>query len=103
MCFERLYDSMKNKELLLVDNGMCNYHLRKDGQLTIHEIISTKPGAGKRMLEVLLSIPAKCIVAKCPIDLPSNNWYLKNKFILIDCVKTKTGKEINVWKLNLEQ
>ena len=44
MIFETLYESAQRGELLLVNGGMCHWHLRRDGQLTIREIISTRPG-----------------------------------------------------------
>ena len=38
MCFERLMEARDCKELILIDGGMCHYHIRRDGQLTIKEI-----------------------------------------------------------------
>jgi hypothetical protein len=71
MIFETLHESAQRGELLSVDGGMCHWHLRRDGQLTIREIISTKPGAGQAMLAELMSKPAQSIFAKCPADLPA--------------------------------
>lgn len=103
MIFETLYESAKHGELLLIDGGFCHWHLRRDGQLTIREIISTRPGAGSEMLMMLKQTPnAICIVAKCPADLESNQWYQKRGFALSDADRTKSGRKINVWKLNLE-
>lgn len=42
MIFETLNESNERGELLLVNGGMCHYHLRRDGQLTIREIIVWK-------------------------------------------------------------
>lgn len=39
MIFETLCESAKRDELILVDGGFCHWHLRRDGQLTIREII----------------------------------------------------------------
>lgn len=67
MCFENMYESSKRGELLCVDGGVCHWHLRRDGQLTIREIISTRPGAGSEMLTQLRQTAgAKFIIAKCP-------------------------------------
>jgi len=100
--FESLYESAKRGELLLVDGGFCHWHLRRDGQITIREIISTKPGAGSRMLKQLkLNTQAASIFAKCPIELESNNWYRKNGFILEGVETTKTGRELNCWRFLL--
>ena len=103
MCFEQLYESKQRGELLLIDGGFCHWHLRRDGQLTIREIISTRPGAGSAMLEQLKRTPgAVCIVAKCPVDLASNDWYQRRGFSIAAIETAKSGREINVWKLCLE-
>jgi hypothetical protein len=102
MCFEQLHESSKRGELLLVDGGMCHWHLRRDGQLTIREIISTKPGAGSTMLARLKTTPgAECIVAKCPADLSANCWYERKGFVLASTEAAKSGRPINVWRLAL--
>ena len=103
MIFEALYESAQRGELILVDGGICHYHLRRDGQLTIREIISIKPGAGKVMLNTLKQVAgARTIFAKCPIDLDSGNkWYKKNGFELIDNEITKSGRKLNLWEMKL--
>ena len=102
MCFEQMYESSKRGELLLVDGGMCHWHLRRDGQLTIREIIATRRGAGGEMLEQLSrTAGALRIVAKCPVDLESNTWYLRNGFSPDHTEQAKSGRGINVWRLEL--
>lgn len=102
MCFEQLHESAKRNELLLVDGGMCHWHLRRDGQLTIREIIATRPGAGSEMLERLRQVAgAKFILAKCPVDLASNAWYAKRGFVLSHTEQAKSGRIINVWRMEL--
>lgn len=102
MCFENLYESSKRGELLLIGGGMCHWHLRRDGQLTIREIISQRPGAGVEMLAALRQTPgASCIVAKCPVDLASNDWYESKGFTLSAVESAKSGRGINVWRLEL--
>lgn len=101
MCFEQLYESSTRNELILIDGGMCHWHLRRDGQLTIREIISRRPGAGSEMLKILRQVPgAICIVAKCPADLKSNHWYARQGFDLLSIETAKSGRKINVWKLS---
>lgn len=103
MCFENMHESSQRGELLLIDGGMCHWHLRRDGQLTIREIISQRPGAGTAMLEQLKHTPgATCIVAKCPIDLASNEWYAKRGFVISHQETAKSGRFINVWRIELE-
>lgn len=102
MIFETLHDSSKRGELMLVDGGMCHWHLRRDGQLTIREIISTRRGAGSQMLARLRNIPgATSLFAKCPADLPANVWYQKRGFILESAETTKTGRLLKCWRLPL--
>lgn len=102
MIFETLYESSKRGELLLVDGGLCHWHLRRDGQLTIREIISLKPGQGTLMLNILrCKYGATSILAKCPVDLEANQWYQKKGFILEGIEATKTGRQLNKWRLVL--
>ena len=100
MIFNVLMESVKRGELILIDGGFCNWHLRRDGQLTIREIISTRPGAGSEMLDILKNVnEATSIFAKCPEDLPSNNWYKRRGFNLEGTEITRSGKRLNLWRL----
>ena len=101
MIFETLYDGAKRGELLLIDGGFCHWHLRQDGQLTIREIIATRPGAGAAMLEILKTKGASSIFAKCPVNLPSNHWYANRGFVCEGQELTKTGNVLNLWRLTL--
>lgn len=99
MVFESLYEALRRKELILIDGGMCRYRTRIDGQLTILEIISSKPGAGSRMLKMLQEKKSLYILAKCPADLSANDWYKKKGFRLHETETTKSGRKVNVWIL----
>lgn len=102
MIFETLFESSQRHELLLVDGGMCHWHLRRDGQVTIREIISIRKGAGGQMLSTLARVAgAKSLFAKCPIELESNRWYKRRGFVLEGQESTKTGRKLNLWRLNL--
>jgi len=102
MCFNHLYESMKRGELTIIEGGMCHWHLRRDGQLTIREIIATRPGAGSRMLAVLLTTPgATSLLAKCPVDLESNGWYARRGFVLERVETARSGRQVNVWRRSL--
>lgn len=107
MIFDALFESAKRGELMLIDGGFCHWHLRRDGQITIREIISTRPGAGSEMLERLIVIgvekDAKSIFAKCPADLDANCWYKKRGFEFSGAEKTRTGRNINFWRLTLSE
>lgn len=97
MIFQSLYEAMQRKELILIDGGFCRFHRRADGQLTILEILSSKPGAGSAILKQLEAMKPFYILAKCPTELPANEWYKKKGFKLIRQEQTKSGKYLNVW------
>ena len=102
MIFETLWESAQRGELLLVDGGMCHWHLRRDGQLTIREIISTRPGAGRQMLAYLLAVPgASSLFAKCPAELEANAWYERNGFIDEGTEHTKSGRRLRLWRRSM--
>lgn len=104
MIFETLHDSAQRGELLLVDGGMCHWHLRRDGQLTIREIITTRKGAGvgAAMLVALKATPgALSLYAKCPADLRANAWYAAQGFTLESTETTRSGRALNCWRLVL--
>lgn len=96
MIFETLYESAHRNELILIHGGYCRWHRRKDGVTTIYEILSTKPGAGQAMLAQL----ERPIQAKCPTDLPSNAWYQRRGFRLVATETTRSGRVLNVWRLD---
>ena len=94
MIFGTLYESAQRGELLLIEGGFCHWHLRRDGQLTIREIISTRPGAGSEMLEQLKRQPAQSIFAKCPVDLEANSWYQKLQINITKITTNNTNKKL---------
>lgn len=101
MIFEALYGSAQKGELLLLENGYCRFHVRRDRKLTILEIISLAKGTGKKLLNKIVELAkaksVKAIVAKCPADLPANAWYQKNGFSLESAESTKTNRMVNKW------
>lgn len=106
MIFETLNESARRGELLLLDGGMCHFHLRRDGQLTIREIIVLPErqgyGIGRDMLSQLAQvIGATSLFAKCPADLPANDWYEHCGFVLEATETTKTGRALKHWRLVL--
>ena len=102
MIFETLYESAQRGELILISGGFLHFHLRRDGQLTIREIISTRPGAGSEMLNRLKQTPgAKSLFAKCPAWLESNQWYARRGFVLEGTETTRTGRMLNLWRFQL--
>lgn len=106
MIFDSLMESAERGELILVDGGFCHWHLRRNGQITIREIIvlpeRQRQGIGTVILERLKSVSgAISIFAKCPAGLSANAWYRARGFILEGIEKTRSGKELNLWRLSL--
>lgn len=104
MIFDALYESAQRGELLLLDGGFCHWHLRRDGQLTIREIIVTRQneGLGRTIIARLSQTPgATSIAAKCPDDLAANGWYEHLGFTLEGTQTTRSGKTLNLWRLTL--
>lgn len=106
MIFETLMESVTRGELILVDGGLCHWHLRRDGQLTIREIIvlpdRREQGIGSAILTRLRSVPnATSIFAKCPEDLPSNGWYLRMGFECEGIEVTPGRRALKLWRLQL--
>lgn len=104
MIFETLHGSAERGELILVDGGYCRWHLRKDGQLTIYEILVLPErrgeGIGTTMLETLKAVPGMTsIFARCPGHLLANNWYRKRGFVCEDTVLTNKGTVLASWRL----
>jgi N-acetylglutamate synthase-like GNAT family acetyltransferase len=106
MIFNALMEAATKNELILMDGGLCHFHLRQDGQLTIREIIVLPgcqgQGIGTSMLDQLKQIPgATSIFAKCPWDLQANQWYLNRGFTDEGDATTRTGKWLRKWRLQL--
>lgn len=106
MIFEVLNDAAERGELILMDGGLCHWHLRRDGQITIREIIvlseHRRQGVGTAMLEQLKQVlGASSIFAKCPYDLSANNWYHKLGFTDEGIEETRTGRWLRKWRFLL--
>lgn len=106
MIFEPLQESAQRGELILVDGGLCHWHLRRDGQLTIREIIVLprwqRQGIGRKILESLkLTKGATSIFAKCPADLSANEWYKAMGFQHQGTETTRSGRRLELWRLLL--
>ncbi len=107
MIFETLNESNEREELLLVNHGLCHWHLRRDGQLTIREIIVQKGyqgyGVGRMMVKRLVHDVegATSLFAKCPAELPANGWYARLGFTLEGTETTRSGRTLNLWRLTL--
>lgn len=60
MIFETLSAAADRRELILTVGGLCHWHLRRDGQITIREILVLPQhrnlGVGSHMLTVLKNV-----------------------------------------------
>ena len=106
MIFESLAKAALRGELILVEGGLCHWHLRSDGQITIREIIVLPEhrgkGVGTGMLNELKRVEgARSIFAKCPVDLEANAWYAARGFTREDMEIIGTGRKLNLWRLVL--
>jgi N-acetylglutamate synthase-like GNAT family acetyltransferase len=107
MIFEALSESAEAGELILVHDGMLRFHRRRDGVVTIREILvlprSRRKHVGTQLLiQLKMTVPgAKAVVARCPADLESNKWYERMKFIKVATEAARSGREIAVWRLDL--
>ena len=107
MIFESLHQSNLDGELF---GEVCRWHLcvrgSRRGQVTIREIIVETgrqgEGRGRAFLERLKSIEgATSLFAKCPSDLPANQWYEKMGFIREGVEITPSGRELVLWRMLL--
>lgn len=101
MILPTLEESAKRGELIIVDGGMCRFHKRKDGVVTIYEIIvlpeKRYSGIGRSMLLTIIDKHEGCkLRAVCPIGYESNGFWAAEGF-----EKMKTAGNLNTWELNL--
>lgn len=87
--------------------GYADYHLCRDGQISIYQIAVDRRlhrrGHGTRLLNaVIAACPgATSVLAKCPADIEANGWYERRGFVLAGTETTKSGRILNVWRLTL--
>lgn len=103
MIFEPLHESNQRGELF---GAVCHWHLRRDGQVTIREIIVEQGaqglGQGRQFIDRLKTVSgAASLFANCPADLPSNGFYEHLGFTLESQIPTKSGRPMNQWRLKL--
>lgn len=97
MLFVALTEAADKGELVLVNGGMCRFHRRRDGVVTIREILVLpgfrRLGIGRRMVEhIIQTCPASPVVARCPIEYESNKFWDAMGFRL------DSGEKVNLWR-----
>ncbi|MBW1984666.1 MAG: GNAT family N-acetyltransferase [Deltaproteobacteria bacterium] len=112
MIFEPLWASAQKDELILTLGGLCHFHKRKDGQVTIHEIIVLPKYQRQSKATTMLNIvkararanpgpQPTSIFAKVPADLPANLWFKAMGFQPEGNEETKSGRIMTLWRLKL--
>ena len=108
-----LQTSIEREELLVAVNlsnsliGLVQYRHRIDGQTTLYNIVVAPElqgiGIGRSLIDALKSevkeLGQKRILLKCPVDLPSNEFYRIYGFQLI---ATEEGKRrpLQIWSID---
>ena len=99
-----LEKAQERGELYVSDHAAAIVWHRRDGQTTIHAIVSERPGEGSVLLDRILFACRQrwqhTLLARCPVPLPANQWYERRGFTLRE---TEPGKQtpLNVWVLTL--
>ncbi len=102
MIFEALSEAAARGELLLMDCGMCHFHRRRDGIVTIREIIvlpyRRRWGIGRYLVE-RAGAGANTVQARCPADLTdANAFWAALGFKLAGQESARSGRTINLWR-----
>jgi GNAT superfamily N-acetyltransferase len=80
MIFTALAEAADHEELLLVTGGLCRFHPRRDGIVTIRELLvlpaMRREGIGRALVEeVQRRHPEAILRAVCPINYPANGFW----------------------------
>jgi GNAT superfamily N-acetyltransferase len=97
MIFAALDEAASKGELLLVQDGLCRYHLRRDGVVVVRELLvlpfRRRTGLGSRLVAAVRGAhPGAPIEAKCPAESESNGFWKALGFALVE------GGKVNRWR-----
>jgi len=100
MIFAALREAADRNELILVENGLCRFHLRRGGDLVIREVIvlpsARRQGIGSKIVHWVCKTHRGIVIAKCPKEYESNSFWAALGFCLV-----RETKGINEWQLDL--
>src|SRR6185312_2332177 len=92
--------SVRN-ELFTSPHGAAYVWRRRDGQTTIHAIVSDARGDGSALLQRIIEDSRTrgqtSLTAKCPAGLAANDWYRRRGFVL-DHTEPGKARSLNVWR-----
>ena len=100
MIFAALDEAASRGELILVADGLCRWHLRRDGSVTIREVVvlpcRRRAGLGSRLVaEVRARNPGRPLVARCPACSPANGFWRALGFTYV-----RERDEVIEWRLS---
>lgn len=110
MIFSALDEAAQKGELLLVEGGLCRFHRRRDGWVSVREIIvlpsRRHDGVGRSLLNCVINRAGRVanirgLVACCPADLPANGFWEQIGFRKAGTKMAPSGRRIIVWRLDL--
>ena len=98
MIFAALNEAADHGELLLVAGGLCRFHRRRDGTVTIRELLvlpeCRRQGIGRSLVEAVVHRhPGARLLARCPTCYPANGFWPRVGFVLV-----REEKGCKVWE-----
>jgi GNAT superfamily N-acetyltransferase len=100
MILAALAEAAARGELLLVPDGMCRLHRRRDGRVVIREIlvlpVRRRSGVGRRLVEeVIARTGGAPLQARCPVKYEAANLF----WPALGFRLAGAAEEINLWEL----
>ena len=99
MIFAALDEAASRGELLLVPDGLCRFHRRRDGVVVVREILvlpfRRRTGVGRRLIQdVLARARGSPVQARCPVKYEAaNRFWAAMGFTLVS-----ESKGVNLWQ-----